>query len=203
VYALDGYDDFAVLQSNLHEQWAWKNASTLKGDLRYTPSKVFEPFPFPRLDEDEEEELGEVGQAYYEQRQTVMEQMQLGLTKTYNLFHDPDAGPETVATAAQTELSADEAESVATQIADLRALHARMDRQVLAAYGWDDVDLEHDFHAVDFLPEDDRIRYTISKSARKTVLRRLLELNFERHAEEADVKVEAVEGYEVLAEKSG
>jgi hypothetical protein len=78
-----------------------------------------------------------------------------------------------------------------------------MDRQVLAAYGWDDVDLEHDFHAVDFLPEDDRVRYTISKSARKTVLRRLLELNFERHAEEADVKVEAVEGYEVLAEKSG
>lgn len=203
VYALDGYDDFAVLQSNLHEQWAWKNASTLKGDLRYTPSKVFEPFPFPRLDENEEEALTEVGQAYYEQRQAVMEQMQLGLTKTYNLFHDPDAGPETVATAAQTELSAGEAESITDQIADMRALHARMDREVLTAYGWDDVDLEHDFHAVDFLPEDDRVRYTISKSARKTVLRRLLELNFERHAEEADVEVEAVEGYEVLAEKSG
>jgi hypothetical protein len=203
VFALDGYDDFSILQSNLHEQWAWKNASTLKGDLRYTSGKVFETFPFPRLDENEEEALTEVGQAYYEQRQAVMEQMQLGLTKTYNLFHDPDAGPETVATAAQTELSAGEAESVAAQIADLRDLHARMDRQVLAAYGWDDVDLEHDFHAVDFLPEDDRVRYTISKSARKTVLRRLLELNFERHAEEADVKVEAVEGYEVLAEKSG
>ncbi|PQJ36795.1 hypothetical protein BSZ35_00120 [Salinibacter sp. 10B] len=202
VFALDSYDDFAILQSNLHEQWAWKNASTLKGDLRYTPSKVFETFPFPRLDKDEETALAEVGQAYYEQRQAVMERMQLGLTKTYNLFHDPDAGPETVATAAQSDLSDDVAEAVASQIVNLRDLHARMDRQVLGAYGWNDIDLEHDFHAVDYLPEDDRIRYTISKRARKTVLRRLLELNFNRHAEEADVPVTEVEGHEVLAEKS-
>jgi hypothetical protein len=203
VYALDGFDDFAILQSNLHEQWAWKNASTLKGDLRYTPSKVFEPFPFPRLDEEEDAALSEVGQSYYGLRQDLMEQMQLGLTKTYNLFHDPDTDAEAVASAASVDLSPATAEEVTAHLADLRRQHARMDRQVLSAYGWGDVDLEHDFHAVDFLPEDDRVRYTISKQARKTVLRRLLELNFKRHAEEAEVPLTEVEGHEVLAAKAG
>jgi hypothetical protein len=194
---------FSCVSSSIHENWLWKYGSTLGVTFNYSLNKIFNTFPFPCLEEDEVAELAEIGQAYYEQRQAIMEQIQLGLTKTYNLFHDPDAGPETVASAAQSELSADEGESVAAQIADLRALHARMDRQVLSAYGWNDVDLEHDFHAVDFLPEDDRVRYTISKSARKTVLRRLLALNFQRHAEEADVPMEEVEGYEVLAEKAG
>jgi len=49
--------------------------------------------------------------------------------------------------------------------------------------------------------ENDCARYTISKRAGKTVLRRLLELNFERRAEEAKVSMNKVEKYEVLAEK--
>ena len=35
-----------------------------------------------------------------------------------------------------------------------------------------------------FLPENDRIRYTVSTAARKEILRGLLALNHERHAEE-------------------
>ena len=30
---------------------------------------------------------------------------------------------------------------------------------------WQDLDLEHDFHEVETLPENDRVRYTISPSA--------------------------------------
>ena len=147
--------------------------------------------------------MADIGESYYDLRQNLMEQMQLGLTKTYNLFHDPEVDAEAVVSAASADLSSDAADAIAEQLADLRRLHAKMDRQVLSAYGWDDVNLEHDFHAVDYLPEDDRVRYTISKRARKVVLRRLLELNFERHAEEAEVPVEEIEGYEVLAEKTG
>ena len=38
----------------------------------------------------------------------------------------------------------------------------------------------HDFHEVETLPENDRVRYTISPTARKEVLRRLLALNHQR-----------------------
>jgi hypothetical protein len=37
---------------------------------------------------------------------------------------------------------------------------------------------------VDYLPENDRIRYTISPDARKEVLERLLKLNHEIHEQE-------------------
>jgi len=39
-------------------------------------------------------------------------------------------------------------------------------------------------YEVDYLPENDRIRYTISPDARKEVLKRLLKLNHEIHEQE-------------------
>jgi hypothetical protein len=67
-----------------------------------------------------------------------------------------------------------------------------MDQAVLEVYGWhqDDpkwgkaIQLRHDFYEVDYLPENDRIRYSIHPEARKEVLKRLLQLNHERYAEE-------------------
>jgi hypothetical protein len=67
-----------------------------------------------------------------------------------------------------------------------------MDEAVLAAYGWHEdsarwgkaIALRHDFYEVDYLPENDNIRYTIHPDARKEVLKRLLLLNHERYAEE-------------------
>ena len=37
----------SVLQSRVHEVWARFMASSMKDDLRYTPSDCFETFPFP------------------------------------------------------------------------------------------------------------------------------------------------------------
>ena len=51
-----------------------------------------------------------------------------------------------------------------------------MDETVLKTYGWQDINLAHDFYEVDYLPENDRVRYTISPDARKEVLKRLLKL---------------------------
>ena len=54
-----------------------------------------------------------------------------------------------------------------------------MDQAVAAAYGWTDLDLDHSFHET-----KQGTRFTISESARREVLARLLKLNHERYAEE-------------------
>ena len=54
----------------------------------------------------------------------------------------------------------------------------------LKAYGCEVIDLAHDFYEVDYLPENDRVRYTISPEAGKEVLKRLLKLNHEIHEQE-------------------
>ena len=69
-------------------------------------------------------------------------------------------------------------------ILKLRELHIHMDNIVLESYGWEDIDLIHDFYEVDYLPENDRIRFTIHPDARKEVLKRLLEVNHKIHEEE-------------------
>jgi hypothetical protein len=69
-------------------------------------------------------------------------------------------------------------------ILELRRLHREMDETVLKAYGWTDIHLAHDFYEVDYLPENDRTRYTISPAARKEILKRLLKLNHAIHAQE-------------------
>ena len=109
---------FCVLQSRVHEVWARFFASSMKDDLRYTPSDCFETFPFPPNFETDPA-LEAAGQAYYEFRAALMVRNNEGLTKTYNRFHDPD------------ERSPD--------ILKLRELHAAMDRAVLDAYGWTDL----------------------------------------------------------------
>lgn len=47
VFTTDRWDHFAVVQSTLHEVWARKYSGALKQDLRYSPSKCFDTFPFP------------------------------------------------------------------------------------------------------------------------------------------------------------
>ena len=66
-----------------------------------------------------------------------------------------------------------------TDIQKLRDLHIEMDQSVAAAYGWTDLDLDHGFHETKQGP-----RFTISESARREVLARLLNLNHERYAAE-------------------
>ncbi len=179
VIVLEDFSSFSCLSSNLHEAWAWRYSSTLgAAGLRYMPSVVFETFPRVGFDGNCEH----AGRCYHQQRKYSMELLGLGLTKIYNLFHAPDLSPKLV-----TEVSkktAAEAEAGYHAILKLRELHRELDQAVLAAYGWTDLDLGHDFYDQDYLPENDRTRYTISPTARYEVLQRLLKLNHEHHAEE-------------------
>ena len=148
---------FAVLQSSFNEKWAWQYGSTLKLDLRYSPTDVLENFAFP---EDRAiAYLEPIGETYHETRRQIMLARQEGLTATYNRFHNP------------AETSAD--------IQSLRDLHRQMDEAVAAAYGWAELSLDHGFHET-----AQGVRYTISEAARREVLKRLLALNFERYEEE-------------------
>jgi hypothetical protein len=109
---------FATLESRPHELWARFFASSMKDDLRYTPSDCFETFPFPS-DFETSSDVEDAGQAYYDHRAALMVARNEGMTKIYNRFHD------------RSETSPD--------IQRLRELHAAMDRAVLEAYGWHDL----------------------------------------------------------------
>jgi len=185
---LDSHNSFSLLQSNIHELWSREFSGTLKADMMYSPSDCFENFPFPKNIEgvdrvsdsvtrqseavhasgdshanptDDDNVLENIGARYYQHRQTIMQTRGEGLTKTYNRFHNPN--------------------EIAADIEELRRLHTEMDNAVAAAYGWQDLDLAHGFHDT-----KQGIRFTLSETARREVLDRLLELNHQRYAEEVE-----------------
>lgn len=172
VFSLFTSASFSILQSRTHEVWARSLGSTLKDDLLYTPSDCFETFPFPR-EVESNAALEEVGKTYHEFRADLMMRNNEGLTATYNRFHDPD------------ERSPD--------ILKLRELHAAMDRAVLDAYGWTDLQPTCEF-LLDYEEEEDDEgaprrrkkpwRYRWPDDLRDEVLARLLELNRVRAQEE-------------------
>ena len=152
---------FAELASSLHVSWAFAFGSRLETRLRYAPTDCFETYPFLQSSHSD---LGEMGGRLHQARIDIMHADRIGLTKLYNRFH--------------TEIERD------PRIEGLRALQREMDTAVAHAYGWDDIDLQHGYHEVPYLPENDRVRFTISESAHVEVLRRLSELTRQRYEEE-------------------
>ncbi|MFW5983225.1 MAG: restriction endonuclease, partial [bacterium] len=197
--------EYSSFQSILHSIWAWKNGSTFESRIRYISADCIDTYPIPIRNH---ENLNSIGKTYHEHRQKLMLSMELGLTKTYNAFHAPDIQPgietEKISQLQQREIekqygkgtwnlwnhlqkteNACSIEEAVEGIVKLRELHVEMDNAVLESYGWRDIDLHHDFYEVDYLPENDRVRFTIHPQARKEVLKRLLQLNHERFEEEA------------------
>lgn len=163
LYFLRRWSDFAVLQSSHHQEWAFWTCGTLGAStLNYSTSYALETWPMPILyDNDELEGLGD---RYHANREALMAAGAIGLTQIYNRFHDR----------ADTD----------SRVDTMRELHRAIDLAVARAYGWGDLDLEHGYHEVPYLPENDRVRFTISERARLEVLRRLSELNHQRYEEE-------------------
>ena len=169
VFPADTFSAFCALQSRPHEVWARFFSSSLGDGLRYTPSDCFETFPFPEAWETHPA-LEAAGAAYYDFRAALLVENDEGMTKTYNRFHDPDERDP--------------------RIAELRELHAAMDRAVLDAYGWDDIPTGCEF-LLDYEIDEETwgrkkkpYRYRWPDPVRDEVLARLLVLNAERAAEE-------------------
>jgi hypothetical protein len=205
---------FSILQSTFHEAWAWKYSSTMKSDRSYNIKDAFETFALPQSTKTEQNQILEnFGQIYHENRKQLMLGMQLGLTKTYNLFHSNGITKQIIHTkdkqvvALQKHLdktsntiSFDDA---IQGILKLRELHVQMDEAVLDAYGWNDIKLGHDFYEVDYLPENDRVRYTIHPEARKEILKRLLALNHTIYEEEIKQGLHKEEDVKKFYEQKG
>lgn len=170
VFPLSSCSAFCALQARPHEIWARFFGSSMKDDLRYTPSDCFETFPFPKGWESHSA-LESSGREYYEFRAALMIRNDEGLTKTYNRFHDPDERD--------------------SGILRLRDLHASMDKAVLEAYGWGDVPTKCEF-ILDYEDDDEEEssgrkkpwRYRWPDDVRDEILARLLDLNATRAKEE-------------------
>ena len=184
VFTTDRWDLYAVVQSTLHEVWARKYSGALKQDCATRRPTASTPSPSPRgCGRPPIPLLADIGERYHEHRRALMRQLWLGLTDIYNLFHTRDLTPAQVAKVSKK--SPEEAEAGYQGILELRRLHRELDEAIRDAYGWHNLDLGHDFHEVETLPENDRVRYTISPTARKEVLRRLLALNHQRAVAQA------------------
>jgi hypothetical protein len=157
VYSLTSFTSFAVLQSRIHEPWAWLLSSTMKSDLRYSPTDCFNNFPFPR--ENPREVMVDVemiGEELYERRRSFMSENDQGLTKLYNALKDP--------------------ECFDNRVIELRRLHEVMDRVVLDAYGWSDIEVPP------YCPENPQEEAVI-EAFNDEVIDRLYVLNIERLAD--------------------
>ena len=156
VFTTDRWDLFSVVQCTIHEVWARKYSMSLKQDLQYSPSNCFDTFAFPcGLWQRADDGLAELGERYHSHRKALMQSLWLGLTKIYNLFHARDLSPEMVTQVSR--MDADTAAGGLEDLLELRYLHVELDLAVRDAYGWQDLDLEHDFHEVETLPENDRV----------------------------------------------
>ena len=71
VYPMQTYAAFCALQSRPHEIWARFFGSSMKDDLRYTPSDCFETFPFSK-GWATHPAFEAAGKAYYEFRAQLM-----------------------------------------------------------------------------------------------------------------------------------
>jgi hypothetical protein len=171
IVAIETHAAFCALQARVHELWARFFASSMKDDLRYTPSGCFETFPFP-INWEHNAALEAIGKPYWDFRAALMIERNEGMTKTYKRFHD------------RTEIDKD--------IMRLRELHADMDRAMLRAYGWDDLAARAAPIFLDEANEDDHTyqgRLFWPSDFRDEVLARLLALNAARHAEEVSLGI--------------
>ena len=158
VFATDDTGMLALLSSAPHYWWAISRSSTMKADLNYSPSDVFETLACPELTA----EMRQLGSRLDAFRRELMLSRQAGLTTTYNLVHDPRCTDR--------------------DIAELREIHRAIDETVVQAYGWDDLiaaGLDHGFHKT-----RQGTRYTIGLAERQEILDRLLELNHQRYTAE-------------------
>jgi hypothetical protein len=170
VFPFESFVLFCVVQSRIHDVWAAFFGSSQEDRLVYTPSDCFETFPLI-FDNERATALREAGQDYYTFRASLMVERNEGLTKIYNRFHDRDER--------------------SNAIGELRRLHDAMDRAVLDAYGWTDIQptCEFELEWEDQGAENGRQRkkpwrYRWPEPVRDEVLTRLLALNARRADEE-------------------
>ncbi len=111
VFAFDDDYSMGILTSSTHLAWAMSEGSTLRVDLRYTPTSCFETFPWPQPSSAQRESIGGIAARLIGRRQAICVERGIGLTELYNQVDDG-------------------------AWRDLRDLHRELDAAVLRAYEW-------------------------------------------------------------------
>jgi len=111
VFALDSDYAIGVLTSRIHTDWAQARSSTLRADIRYTPSSAFETFPWPQPADNARERIARLSRELIALRSTLCREHEIGLTILYNRVD----------------------EGAYSALCDA---HRDLDLAVLAAYGW-------------------------------------------------------------------
>jgi hypothetical protein len=159
--ALDDAYWLGVLSSRIHVVWALATGGRLGvgNDPRYNKSRCFETFPFPVATPAQQARIRDLAEQIDAHRKRVLAaHAELTLTGLYNVLVKVGAG--------DTALSAKEKAIHEKGLAAvLKQLHDELDAAVLDAYGWHDL---------------------IGQCAdEQTILERLVALNTQRRAEEA------------------
>lgn len=152
VFATDSYADQAFLSSSIHQLWAIKYGTTMRVDPTYNPTVGFETLPRPRL----QSQLSAVGALLDTERREIMLRRSLGLTDLYNLVNNRDVKED-------------------LDVIRMRDIQVEIDVAVMNAYGWSDIELDHDFYIYRLME-----RFTVSPLVRIEIFDRLLEENHRR-----------------------
>lgn len=190
---------FAVISSFLFEMLTRRVCSTLKSDLRFTPTEIIPYFPWPWQPELREgrltigeapgamaRELGEAIDKVLALRTSILEEPEKhglvrkqvgGPTDLYNLY---DADPRDTTSPAGASVAA---------IEQLRQAHVALMQAVLRAYGWHDLAgaCAREHWVFDHPWIDRTQRFVPPKGSRVEILARIARLNNERYAQESQM----------------
>lgn len=112
VFLLEDDYSFGIIQSNAHIKWYQEKCSSMKGDPRYTPTSIWDTFPFPQSPT--LNNVKKVAQASKElrlKRNEIIDKHGYCLRDIYNILAEPGKNP-------------------------LKDAHKKLDDVVFAAYGF-------------------------------------------------------------------
>ncbi|MBX7527751.1 class I SAM-dependent DNA methyltransferase [Qipengyuania vesicularis] len=178
--ALSGANAVAVLSSRLHISWMLGTGGTLEDRPRYNKTKCLDPFPFPALTDAHSatlEQLGERLDAFRKER--LAEHDFLTMTDMYNVLERLRELEQGVGEPfSQKERDIHEAGLISV----LKEIHDDIDREVFAAYGWEDLGARLVGRPGATTPSQHKSED--QEAAEEELLTRLVALNKERAAEE-------------------
>ncbi|MCP5351001.1 MAG: class I SAM-dependent DNA methyltransferase, partial [Oceanospirillaceae bacterium] len=177
--ALDDASKLGIVSSRLHTLWALAAGSRLGvgNDSVYVKTTCFETFPFPDATPEQQEKIRTLAERLDAHRKQQQAQFpELTLTGMYNVLEKIRSG----------DVLTDKEKVIHQQglVSVLREIHDELDRAVFAAYGWDDLadKLVGLPGATTPLPD----KPDVQAAAEEELLQRLVALNAQRAAEEAN-----------------
>jgi hypothetical protein len=182
--ALEDSAEFAVLCSRLHVTWATKTGGWLGvgNDSVYVKTACFDRFPFPDLPQSRRDRLRDLGSRLHQHRADRMAlHPELTMTGIYNVLERVRSLMADPSLPDLTPAERDVYDSALIGI--LRDIHDDIDREVFAAYGFDDLATALIGLPGATMPLD--VKSEAQERAEEDLIQRLVDLNVKRATAEA------------------